>query len=125
MIRTASVELQLTDAGILVLVALPLPGHHTVEQAEENIEAIASLTRGTPRPFLTDIRDSAPTPRNTRQAYAAVADQYISAQAVIVGSTFSRINGNLFLRLLRPKYPTRLFTDLDEANAWLTTNFLS
>jgi hypothetical protein len=42
-----------------------------------------------------------------------------SHMAVLVGNPMSRIIGNFFLRVTRPAYPTRLFTDEASARRWL------
>jgi len=39
--------------------------------------------------------------------------------AVIVGSSISRITGNIYLSFSKPAYPTKLFTNRDKALDWL------
>jgi hypothetical protein len=39
--------------------------------------------------------------------------------ALLTDSGFSKILGNLFLLLDKPKMPVKMFTDIDEAIAWL------
>jgi hypothetical protein len=39
--------------------------------------------------------------------------------AVLVGDPLSRMLGNFFLRVSRPAYPTRIFTDEAAARRWL------
>lgn len=39
--------------------------------------------------------------------------------ALLVGSSFGRMIGNLYMAVSPPRFPTRLFTDEDEATAWL------
>ena len=43
----------------------------------------------------------------------------IRALAVVVGSPVSRLIGSFFLKLDKPVFPTRLFTDEADAIAWL------
>ena len=42
-----------------------------------------------------------------------------SETALVVGSPVSRVIGNFFVGLNRPKYPLRLFDDQEFATAWL------
>ena len=44
-----------------------------------------------------------------------------AAVALLIGSPMSRVIGNFYLGFNRPQTPTRLFTDTDEAEAWLRT----
>jgi hypothetical protein len=41
------------------------------------------------------------------------------AMALVVGSPLSRVLGNFFLGLKKPLLPTRLFSNLEDARAWL------
>ena len=118
MARTASAIIELRPNGVLYFLALPLPGEHTPEQAEENVRVAGALADGRMRPLLSDLRDAAPTRRATRQIYANGLT-FVSAQAAVVGSMFSRVNANIFLRVVRPRYPTRVFNDEAAAEAWL------
>jgi hypothetical protein len=59
----------------------------------------------------------------TRAAQRLTAEHPVSerteAVAILVDGPVSRMLGNFFLSISRPKYPTRLFADPDEARAWL------
>ncbi len=46
-------------------------------------------------------------------------DDVVSAVAVIVGTPLSRMMGNLFIHVSRPRMPLRLFEDEASALAWL------
>jgi len=43
------------------------------------------------------------------------------ALAILGGSPLGRMVGNFFIRTSRPSYPTRIFTDVAAATAWLRT----
>lgn len=53
--------------------------------------------------------------------YCATAEAaaYTKAVAILVGSGFSRIAGNLYLNFNKPKNPTKLFTNEEKAIEWL------
>jgi hypothetical protein len=69
---------------------------------------------------LSDIRGMRSSTSESRAlATTDEATALHGAAAVIVGSKLTRMMGNLFLRLNRPAYPTRLFDDLASGLAWL------
>ena len=114
---------QLRSDGIFMVTAVQTEGEHTPEQARANVEVIREMAAGKRHPMLLDIRVSAPMSRETRAIYNDAQRELVIAQAVVVGSTFSRINGNIFLRLMSPVHPMKLFTDPGAALAWLEDNF--
>ncbi len=69
---------------------------------------------------LSDIRGLRSSTSGSRAlATTPEATQLHAAAAVIVGNGITRMMRNLFIGMNRPAYPTRLFTDLDSAVAWL------
>ncbi len=70
--------------------------------------------------ILSDVRSMAgSTPESRALASSDDATQLMAAAAVIVGSRMTRMMVNLFMRLSRPAYPTRLFNDEANAVEWL------
>ena len=71
-------------------------------------------------PVLVDARDARAMSLAARRA-AAGPDiaRNTSHLAVLVGGPVSAVIGNFFMRVARPPYPARLFTDLEAAEAWL------
>lgn len=91
-----------------------------VEDAKEQIVAQRKMIDGRPLPFLMDIRRVRSLSREARAYFAgAESAEVFRATALIVSSPLSRAIGNFFLGLNRAKMPTRLFTSVDEALAWL------
>ena len=45
--------------------------------------------------------------------------KYTVAQALVIDSGPSRVMGNFFLGLNKPRFPTKLFTSEAKAEAWL------
>lgn len=46
---------------------------------------------------------------------------YIIAEAIVIHSLSQRILANFYFKIVKPKYPIKVFTDLDEAYIWLET----
>lgn len=69
---------------------------------------------------LSDIRGLRSSTSESRAlATTPEATSLHAAAAVIVGSSLTRMMGNLFMRMNKPAYPTRLFSDVAPAVAWL------
>lgn len=69
---------------------------------------------------LSDIRGLRSSTAESRAlATTPEATDLHAAAAVIVGSKLTRMMGNLFMRMNKPAYPTRLFTDPAAAIGWL------
>lgn len=94
---------------------------HTLRDAQELIAAHDSLSGGLKRPVLGDIRGTRTGASKAAREYyvSEVAATYKSALAMLTKSALQRVLGNLFLSMNSPPYPSRLFTDEDEAIAWL------
>ena len=72
--------------------------------------------------LVVDISDLRTMTREAR-AYFTHKDheEFLYAVALVVRSLVSRAIGNFFLGLNKPAVPTRLFTDDEDALAWLRT----
>lgn len=92
----------------------------TLADAQETVRALALVSGGHPRPIFCDIRTMKSQDRDARQYYgspevAAAAP----AVALLVGSRVSRLIANFFISVTKSSVPTKLFTDQEEALAWL------
>ena len=81
--------------------------------------ALRELSDAKPMPVLVDLRAVRVV---TQQAHKAAADPEITrippAMAVIVGNPVTRVLGNFAIRLRRPTFHVRLFTDAEAAHQW-------
>ncbi|MCH2045489.1 MAG: hypothetical protein MK212_15335 [Saprospiraceae bacterium] len=78
------------------------------------------FTKGKSIPFLVDLRQMKKTNREVRKRFASKhIAKSCKATALIVGSGFSKIAGNIFLMANKPPYPSKLFTDPKKAETWL------
>jgi hypothetical protein len=92
----------------------------TLERAQCLLRAGLTLIGGQPRPTFVHMQEVARVDREARAYFAS--DEYLtlsSQTALIVGSPVSRVIGNFFVGLNRPKYPIRLFNEEAPAIAWL------
>ncbi len=91
-----------------------------VEDTLEILEARKKLLNGKKGPILADIRRLKSTTKAARDSGRHEEGARITtAFGILVGSPVSRMIGALFLRVVKPIYPTRLFTDEKEALEWL------
>jgi hypothetical protein len=92
----------------------------TLADAEDTMAAYLKLYQGKRRPLLVDTKSMKSLAREARHYYASEeAARVASAVAIIVGTPVSKVLGNFYLGLSNPHLPTRLFSDEDEALAWL------
>ena len=93
-----------------------------LSDAQEAIEVIRELAAGRKCGLVVDISDLRTMTREAR-AYFTHKDheEFLYAVALVVRSLVSRAIGNFFLGLNKPAVPTRLFTDDEDALAWLRT----
>jgi hypothetical protein len=92
----------------------------TRELSAEVARAHVAAANGEKRPALADVRGLISVDRGSRQV-AAGGDVVAVTQrmAILVGNPVTRVLGSFFLRVTTPGYPTRLFTDEQQARAWL------
>lgn len=68
---------------------------------------------------LIDIRDMLFIDSKTRAYAAAQYRPHVAGAAILIDSKISSYFANIFLKFSKPKFPTRLFTNEDEAIKWL------
>ena len=91
-----------------------------VEDAHADTDIMQMLAGGRRRPALVDISRVKKVSAEARRVYAGprLSDSVV-ALALVVGSPVSRIIGNFYLGINRPRSETRLFGSRSEARAWL------
>jgi hypothetical protein len=118
-IRTAAADVWVEEDGTLVLrfrQQTNLVGERGAEVARAHVAA----ANGRKLRTLADVRGIVANDRQTRQLAAGPAIAAVTLRmAVLVGDPLSRTLGNFFLRVSRPAYPTRIFTDEAAARRWL------
>ncbi|MFH1795906.1 MAG: hypothetical protein ABIK36_06570 [Pseudomonadota bacterium] len=107
------------DDGIARIIHLP-GAEVTLADAQETMAAYQKLNNGRRLPLFIDTKKMKSLSRDARQFYASEeAAACASAAGIIVGTPVSRVLGTFYLGLSNPKLPSRLFSDDDEALAWL------
>ena len=111
--RTARIIL---DPGRHLFHLTVTPGAEVeLADAEENLAHIPNEGRWG---VLVDSRGLKSMSAAARRRYGVHTGGAV-ALAIVIDSPVSRIIGNFFLRFNSPAYPSRLFTDIDAARAWL------
>jgi hypothetical protein len=92
----------------------------TLAEAKENSVAVNSLSPGNRYPLLIDSRDIKSISKEARDFFSMNnRDSNVSAFAIIIQSPLSRVIGNFFMGLNKPRVPARLFKSEKEAVKWL------
>lgn len=94
-----------------------------LDDAIVNVAGVWSVAGEVARPLLLDMRAHASSAtRECREYYAGPAGQRVNlAVGMVVRSNVGRMVGNFFLGLNRTSFPFRMFSEVDEAVAWLRT----
>ncbi len=117
-IITSSHKIFFLDTGIIKDV--PFTQDETFDKAKEALDAAKKYTGNRKYPLLVDIRLVKSMSREARQFYSSEeVTNNASALAFLAESTISKLLANFFLGLNKPPYPTKLFTNEDEAIEWL------
>jgi hypothetical protein len=90
-----------------------------LEAAKEVVALRKNLTKGVSYLSLVYITHIKVVTKEARKYLANHANEELLKLAIITNSGFSKILGNIFLTIDRPKTPTRLFTNKEEAFVWL------
>ncbi len=118
-ITTRTGKVGLGEDGILRGVSLS-NARMTLADAQENIAAGHAVDGGIARPVLMDIRQIQAIDWQARAFFASETSvAHSRAVALLIGTPVSRMIGNFFLVLNKPRVPLRLFTDEGEAIEWL------
>ncbi len=118
-LQTRTSEIRLDENGIIWRILRP-GAVDEVEDAREALAAVTSLCDGVPRPVLNDMRGLVSVSREARNVFAdPQLTSSVKAAALLADSPATSLIGSFFLGLNHPPYPAALFTDLEEALAWL------
>jgi hypothetical protein len=103
-----------------LLVYRPIPGLVISHALALKILEIGSQVVKVPTPTLVLMQDMARVDRDARALFASEAYSGISSMtALVVGSPVSRVIGNFFVGLNRPRHGFRIFDDPALARGWL------
>ena len=109
------------DTERIIHIEFKASDQHGIEEARGIVDAHNQLANGTPCPVLADIQAvTVGADRAARKHYVSdESSRYKTGMAMLVASPMQRMLGNIFFKLNRPPYPTRLFNRKQEAIQWL------
>ncbi len=125
-VRTAKsrlCEFELHDDGVVHQNYVTVNTVVELADSIETFETFRKLTDGAPALLLADITNVKSATAEAR-AYAETEEfaAAVQALAMVTGSMFGRVVGNFFMRVNKPKFPTRLFNERAKALEWLHTH---
>ena len=108
----------LRDDGLLAY--HPVPGLELTYPIALQVLELGLQIVDSPKPTLVLMQDMARVDREARALFASEEYMHLCSQtALVVGSPVSRVIGNFFIGLNRPKYPYQIFDDPALAAEWL------
>jgi hypothetical protein len=121
--KTIEIDLgRITFQDRLLLVEIDLKQELSLVMVKESYALIAEILNKRTVVLLTDMRSVELTHYPT-DVMRYVSDneyvQYQKANAILIRGLAQRLIANFYLRVFKPKTPTRVFTDYNEAQAWL------
>lgn len=103
-----------------LLVYQPVPGLVLSYPIALQVLEVGLQIADSPKPTLVLMQDVARVEREARAFFASEDYMRLCSQtALVVGSPVSRVIGNFFVGLNRPRYPNKIFDDPDLAVTWL------
>ena len=105
----------------VVIVRIHDGAYQSLEDARANLASAVAAAGGCRRPLLIDIRTAQPLDADVRHYYSgqALVQAFLAMALLVEGSLLGRMMGNVYLRVVRPGIPTRLFVDESQAVEWL------
>lgn len=114
---TSVVRMEIIDD---ILYATYLPDKViTIDDAKELIKKRIEYTQSVSYASLVTYEGVKGVDKEARTYFVNEGAEGIIAAALLVNSIYTELFGNFFLRITKPKIPTRLFTDKEEALKWL------
>ncbi len=90
-----------------------------LDTAKEIVDARVTFKEGQEYPSLFDIRNVKSTSKEARDFMANEGNDLVTASALLINSSVTKMIGNFFITVSKPKNPTKLFTDESRAEDWL------
>lgn len=90
-----------------------------IELAKKLVKERLSIQQGKSYPFLADVRNLKIVTNEARDYFAKEGVEGMTALAILLGSYLTVVTTNLFIRLSKPKVPTKAFRTREQALKWL------
>ncbi|MBA3706187.1 MAG: STAS/SEC14 domain-containing protein [Bacteroidetes bacterium] len=90
-----------------------------LEIAKHCVNERIQFSQGKDYPCLINMKGLKSVTKEAREYMSTEGEKNIIAAALLIGSPLSKMIGNIFLSLNKPKVPAKLFTNENEAKEWL------
>jgi hypothetical protein len=92
----------------------------TIDIAKQMVSSRLKLSNGITRPIFVDLCRAVAIDKASR-TYLAEGDaiKYLSATAIVVKDQVTKLGASIYIRIDRPKIPTKFFIDEKAALQWL------
>jgi hypothetical protein len=91
----------------------------TLEAMKYELDLIRNRAKDEKICWLGDVTNVSSVNKEIRDYAADETPKFVKALALITASQLSKLAANIFFHLKKPPYPTRLFTNEQDARAWL------
>jgi hypothetical protein len=118
-IKTASAEYTVLEDNLFICKMLENSAVD-LKDVDENLFMTLSLAKGKRYAVLVDARHPTTISKEAME-YASRPECYkdLIAQAIVTDSLANRLVGNFIIKFHKPTSPTRLFSKMEDAEAWL------
>ena len=90
-----------------------------MEQTRETFDAFKKIIGRRKVCILIDVTNSSGTTREARNYAADEFPKFVKAIALVSDSALGKMFANIFFTLKKQPYPTKMFTNEQEAREWL------
>lgn len=108
----------LIEDGILYL-KVKKSNEFNLQMAKVCVKDLEEYTNHKPYPCLMSVVEIKSLTKEARDYFAHEGDSHILADAILVNSPIMKMISNFFIKVSKPRKPTKMFTDKAEALEWL------
>lgn len=89
--------------------------------AQESLESMLAMAeaRSSKLYLLIDMKNIKGASAGARRTLSGISPEIVKGVATLIANPVSRLLSNFILGLNKPKYPTKAFSDREQARAWL------
>jgi hypothetical protein len=118
-VQTRTSKIWIGADGIMYISAIP-ESDVVIDDAVENVAVSIKMAKGKKYPALVNMKKVRSITRDAREYFAGEeARKPVINLAMLVGSPLSEMMGNLFMKLSKPQFSTKMFTSEEKAIEWL------
>jgi hypothetical protein len=91
-----------------------------IYMAKVCVKSLEEFTENKPYPCLMSVLKIKGISKEAREYFANEGDAHILANAMLIKSPIMRMISNFYIKVNKPRKPTRMFTDEEQALEWLS-----